>query len=187
MQCLLHVRKLPQRLVDRQELRVVGTLFLFCGTQIPGEEGEGQPDDFRPLLEDVVEASVTKAIVAVGFGRDRRAARERVHFDLVEGSDECVAPCDRMGNLDLGAGKRYEEGIGALSRVGGSADRNLTFPRKVGVDWMSWERDRPGNQGYVPGGAGNSWMKFCTPEMKSKGHGKHIWKGSTGCRYFVTE
>jgi len=89
--------------------------------------------------------------------------------------------------LTLEPERRCEEGLGVWSRVGGSADRNLTFLRNVGFDWLSWERDRPGNQGYVPRGAGNPWMKFCTPEMKSKGHGKHTWKGSTGCLYFVSE
>jgi len=28
----------------------------------------------------------------------------QARLTLVEGSDECVAPCDRMGNLDIGAG-----------------------------------------------------------------------------------
>jgi len=50
MQCLLHVTKLHQRLLDRQELRVIGSVVLFCGTQIPGEEGEGLPDDFARCL-----------------------------------------------------------------------------------------------------------------------------------------
>jgi hypothetical protein len=49
MQCLLHVTKLPQRLVDRQDFRVVGTVFLFCRTQFPGEEGEGLLEVLSPL------------------------------------------------------------------------------------------------------------------------------------------
>ena len=72
-------------------------------------------------------------------------------------------------------------------RVGGSADRNLTFPRNVVFDWRSREGDRLGDQGYVARGAGNPWMKFCTPEMKFQEHGKHTLKGSVGCRNFVTD
>jgi len=49
---LHHVTKVPHRLVNRQEVPVVGTVFLLCRAQFPGEEGEGLPDVLHPLLED---------------------------------------------------------------------------------------------------------------------------------------
>ena len=52
MPSLQHVTNVRHCLVDRQELSVVGTLYLLCRTQFPGEEGEVPPDVLHPLLED---------------------------------------------------------------------------------------------------------------------------------------
>ena len=52
MPSLQHVTNVPHCLVDRQELSDVGTLYLLCRTQFPGEEGEVPPDVLHPLLED---------------------------------------------------------------------------------------------------------------------------------------
>jgi len=49
---LQHVTEVPHGLVDRQEPPVLRTVFLVCGAQLPGEEGEGLPDVLYPLLED---------------------------------------------------------------------------------------------------------------------------------------
>jgi len=49
---LRHVKEVPQNLVDCQKLPVVGTLFLLCRAELPGEEGEGLPDVLHPLLEN---------------------------------------------------------------------------------------------------------------------------------------
>jgi len=35
----------------------------------------------------------------------QESSSRQARFALVKGSDECVAPCDRMGNLELGPGK----------------------------------------------------------------------------------
>lgn len=39
-------------LIDRQELPVVGALFLLRRAELPGKEGEGLPGALRSLLED---------------------------------------------------------------------------------------------------------------------------------------
>ena len=49
---LQHVTNVTHRHVDRQVLPVVGTVFLLCRTQFPGEECEGLPDALHTLLED---------------------------------------------------------------------------------------------------------------------------------------
>jgi len=36
---------------------------------------------------------------------EQEHSSRKAQFDLVEDIDECVAPCDRMGNFDVGAGK----------------------------------------------------------------------------------
>jgi len=49
---LQHVTKVSHSLVDCQELPVVGTVFLLCRAQVPGEECEGLPDVLHLLFED---------------------------------------------------------------------------------------------------------------------------------------
>ena len=49
---LQHVTEVPHGLIDRQELPVVGAVFLLCWTQLLGEEGGGLPEVLHPLLKD---------------------------------------------------------------------------------------------------------------------------------------
>ena len=69
---LQHVTEVPHGLIDHQELPVVTTVFLLCGPQLPGEEGEGLPDVltrcWRTAPMAVVVASVTRASGVVGCG-----------------------------------------------------------------------------------------------------------------------
>ena len=73
----------------------------------------------------------------------QESSSRQARFALVEGCDEYVAPFDRMGTIDLRARKNVVK-LGPLAwlRLEENADRNLTFPRKVGFDRRSWEGDR---------------------------------------------
>jgi hypothetical protein len=77
-----HVAEIPHGLIDGQQLPVIGAVFLLRRAELPGEESEGLPDILYLLLEDspmaVVEASITKASVAIESGCARRAARDRL-------------------------------------------------------------------------------------------------------------
>jgi len=46
------VAEVSHGLIDRQELPVVGALFLLRRAELPGKEGEGLPGALRSLLED---------------------------------------------------------------------------------------------------------------------------------------
>ena len=78
MSVFQHVTEIPYRLVDSQELPVVGTIILVSRAQFPGEEGKGlqkcSKHCCRTAAIAVVEAYVAKASGAVQCGWDKRAA-----------------------------------------------------------------------------------------------------------------
>ena len=47
-----HLSEVLQCFVDCQELPVVGTVFLLCRCELPGEEGKWLPGVLHALLED---------------------------------------------------------------------------------------------------------------------------------------
>jgi hypothetical protein len=49
---LLHVAKVSNSLVYRQEIPIVCAVLLLRRTELPGEDGEGVSDILKPLLED---------------------------------------------------------------------------------------------------------------------------------------
>lgn len=50
---LKHVAEASHGLVDRQELSVVGAIFLLRRAELPGKEGEGLPSALRSLLNRI--------------------------------------------------------------------------------------------------------------------------------------
>ena len=50
---LNHVAEVSHDLVDRQELPVVGTVFLLRQAQFPRKEGEGLPDTLHSLEDSI--------------------------------------------------------------------------------------------------------------------------------------
>jgi len=48
----MRVAEVSHGLVDRQELPVVGAIFLLRQAEFPGKESEGLPRALRSLLED---------------------------------------------------------------------------------------------------------------------------------------
>jgi hypothetical protein len=68
--------------VDCQELPALGTVFLLCRAELPGEEGKWLPGVLHVLLEDDTHGSgrsiVTRASGADGLGWARRAACDRL-------------------------------------------------------------------------------------------------------------
>ena len=67
----------------------------------------------------------------------------QAHLTPVECYGECVGPGDRIGTFEFGAGKDVvERGLNGGCTGVGNVDRNLTFPRNVGVGRRSREGDR---------------------------------------------
>jgi len=65
----------------------------------------------------------------------QESSSRQARFAFVKGCDVCVIPADRMGTLDFRAGKDVvKRGLDGGTRVEVNADRNLAFPRNVGVD-----------------------------------------------------
>jgi len=99
-------KEVPYGFIDRH---VVSTVLLICRAQLPGEESDGLPEVFHPLLEDGTRGG-GRSVRGQGecsgsMWMSQEISSKQARFSLVEGCDECDGPRTRMGTLDFRAGK----------------------------------------------------------------------------------
>ena len=102
---LQHVTKVPHRLVDRQELPVVGTVFCCAGLSFLEKARGCQTSSTRcwtTAPKAVVEASRTKASGAVACGWDRRAALDKLALHSLKAATSASLQVTGCEPLTLG-------------------------------------------------------------------------------------